>query len=706
MIAREYAPDDDALQAELGPRAGLTHIAAQAPLLPLTELDPRHFEILCYYLLCEEAGGDNFFDDVTLLSAGADKARDILLRRSAVTGIVQCKRLARSMGPGAIATEILRFALYAVRDRSLLPQPGTRYEFWTASGVNEEARKLIEADDSEAKLRTLLPGLFERARARHVTLRALTDEAASRAEELEAIEIAARLRLGHVGPEAIARKLHHHLGIRRQFFRSPEDGPMPASHAEIDRLVARLRETELARTRADGRFEAQPYVAREGLEAAFAAFLEAPTRLFSAIGGSGQGKTSWLARLLKATPDDRAMLLIPAERIAAGDRNPVDTLARLLTAQPLDGVAPERFDQALWSWLDAGNRLLAVDGLDRVISDVRETLPGWLEAAIDLTHSASVRLILTARREAWAHLTSQVSRLTTPNSTDEGGNDFSGFELAALSLEEAEQVYAAYGVKPDQHRGARLHSPALIALFAKMHAPGGEIVTRYDILAREYQNLVTEIRAKRIGRVSAVQALDWLGDQLFAAADGWITAAPPAHMVAVLDVLVEQDRLIQRESGLRVDADDIAEFLLARRLNIDAAIQALDAGRDDPLFIGAVSLFIARVEAEGGADAALDKLLSSAVPGLSARLDAAARALLELRNPAAMKNRISQTIALWEDENLILFISNLGEMLIEIALPGRVRFDLIRPLTGVANTGEAAKPAESSRAGLWPPNAR
>lgn len=680
MSDREYTPDEETLRAELGSRAGLTHVTAQAPLLPLTELDPRHFEILCYYLLSEEAGSESFFDSVSLLRAGADKARDILLRRGAVTGIAQCKRLARPMGQNAIATEILRFALYAVRDRSLMPQPGTQYQFWTASGLTEEARQLIDAPDSEAKLRALLPGLFVGARSNHVTLRVLPDKAADHAEELEALEIAARLRLAHVGPEAIARKLHRHPGIRRQFFRSPEDGPLQASNAEIDRLVERLCKNQLARMRSDGRLDVKPYVARAGLAAAFADFLEAPARLFTVIGGSGQGKTSWIAQLLKTTPAGRAMVMIPAERIAPSDRTPVDTLERMLTAQRLEGIAPERLDQALWSWLDADNRLLAVDGLDRVVSDVRETLPGWLEAALDLTDSASVRLILTARREAWAHLSSQVSRLKNLAFSGEGGSNFASFELAALDRDEAERVYRAYGVASDQHRGARLHSPALIALFAKLYGSGGEIVTRYDILALEHQNLLTETKAAGIGSVSANRALDWLGDQLLVANDGWITSDPPSDVVPTLDVLVERDRLIQRESGLRLDVDDIAEFLLARRMDIDDAIKALDAGRDDPLFVGAIALLVARREEQGRADAALEKLLSDARPGLSAHLDAVARALLELRDPAAVEKRIKQAIGLWQDNNLMLVASNLGEMLIEIALPGRMRFDLLRPL--------------------------
>lgn len=680
MSVKELKPDVADLRAELGRRTGLTHIAAQAPLLPLTELDPRHFEILIYYLLCEEAGSESSFDSVTLLNAGADKARDILLRRGAVTGIVQCKRRSRRMGQKDIATEILRFALYAVRDRALLPQPDTQYQFWTASGLTEEARQLVEGSDTEAVLRTLFPDLFGAARSNHVTLRSLSDDVANDVEEREAIEIAARLHLKHVGPEAIARKLHQHPSIRRQFFRSPEDGPPPASNAEVDRLVASLRDNDLARLHADGRLDSQPYVPRAGLDAAFADYLEAPARLFSAIGGSGQGKTSWVAQLLKTDATGRSMVMIPAEKITAQDRNPVDTLGRLLTAQRMDGITPERFDQALWAWLDAGNRLLAIDGLDRVISSARETLPTWLDAAVELTASASVRLVLTARREAWDHLRTQVPGLCQRAFTPEGSTNFASFELAALESGEAEKVYAAYGVATSQHRGARLHSPALIALFAKMRGFDGDIITRYDILAREHQNLLSELKAWGVGPVSAIQVLDWLGEQLIVASDGWIAAAAPSHLIAALDVLVERDRLIQRESGFRLDADDMAEFLLARRLNIDTANQALDAGRNDPLFIGAVSLLLARCEYEGRADAALGELLDGAGPGRSTRLETVAHALLELRDPAAVENRVRQAIGLWKDDNLYLMASNLGRMLVEIALPGLARFKLILPL--------------------------
>lgn len=702
---KEFEPDVADLRAELGRRTGLTHIAAQAPLLPLIELDPRHFEILTYYLLCEETGNESSFDSVTLLNAGADKARDILLRRGAVTGIVQCKRRSRRIGQKDIATEILRFALHAVRDRTLLPQPGTQYQFWTASGLTEEARQLVEGSDTEATLRKLFPNLFDDARSNHVTLRPLSDGVANDVEEREAIEIAAHLHLMHVGPEAIARKLHQHPSIRRQFFRSPEDGPTPASNAEVDRLVAGLCDNDLARLHADGRLDSQPYVPRAGLDAAFADYLEAPARLFSAIGGSGQGKTSWVAQLLKTGAAGRSMVMIPAEKIAAQDRNPVDTLARLLTAQRMEGIAPERFDQALWAWLDAGNRLLAVDGLDRVISSARETLPTWLDAAVELTASASVRLVLTARREAWEHLRAQISSLHQRAFTPEGGTNFASFELAALEHGEAEEVYAAYGVAPSQHRGARLHSPALIALFAKMRGFDGDIITRYDILAREHQNLLTELKARGIGRVSATQVLDWLSEQLIVANDGWIAMAAPSHLIAALDVLVERDRLIQREGGLRLDADDMAEFLLAGRLDIDTANQALDAGRNDPLFVGAVSLLVARCELEGRADAVLGELLDGAGPRRSARLDAAAHALLELRDPAAVENRIRQAIGLWKDKNLFLMASNLGRMLVEIALPGRARFNLILPLIDGEDPDDwRGKFWRGNRVGRWTSN--
>ncbi|MGX1395138.1 hypothetical protein AB7M70_004547 [Bradyrhizobium japonicum] len=130
---------------------GLIHVVARSPALPLLELDNRHFEILAYLILREKAGSSTFYDAVSLLRTGADKGRDILLRRGAVTGVVQCKRKADRIGREDLMTEILRFALYAAREPQLAPTAGTRYEIWTASGLTERAREFVRAGQGEGR---------------------------------------------------------------------------------------------------------------------------------------------------------------------------------------------------------------------------------------------------------------------------------------------------------------------------------------------------------------------------------------------------------------------------------------------------------------------------------------------------------------------------------------------------------------------------
>lgn len=660
---------------------GLTHVVAQSPTFPLLELNDRHFEVLAYSILRERAGPSTFYDQVSLLRTGPDKGRDVLLRRGAVTGIVQCKRKAARMGPDGLLVEILRLALYATRQPSLIPPPGTRYQVWTASGLTERAREFVDACDTDAVMQYDLRALFERARKGIASLALHNDKERDQAEQTQAIEIATGLVLEHVGPEDIATELAQLPSVRRQFFRTPDDGPAAASSREIDELVTKLREGQLERLSAAGRLELGRYVPRASFEQSFADFLGDPRRTFVAVGGSGQGKTSWVARLLASPPEGRMTILIPAEQIARSDRTPIDTIARLLTARPLLGIPPERIDQSIWKWLDAGNRILAVDGLDRARSDVREMLPAWIESAVGITRNASVRLVLTTRREAWsvihAELPALKPSLFLPDETDEG---IASFELNALHTEEAEELYRAYGVSAEQHRGARLTSPSLIALFSRMNATAPAIVTRSDILEEEFVVLERELRGAGAGPIKARMALSWIGDQLLGSPDGWIDIEGELPCTEALEILIGSDRLIHREGSVRMDSDDLAELLLSRRMALDRLTRDLDRGRKDPIFIGAASLVIAKFELEGETDAALGALLDDAPMGSSARLEAAASAILELRSPMLVKHRIQQAIALWNMDNVSLFASNLGVMINEVDLPARDRFKLILPL--------------------------
>lgn len=678
----EFLPTEAEIASATGGE-GLSHIVARSPALPLLELKDRDFEILAYLLLREKAGQSTFYDDVSLLRTGADKARDVLLRRGAVTGIVQCKRLAAKMGREELMAEILRFALYATRDPRMVPAPGTRYEIWTASGLAERAREFVDAEDAARIMREEMPALVTRARGSIVSLKAYASKDQDRAEVALAIDIASGLILSHVGPEAIADELTGLPRVRRQFFRSPDDCLAPASVQEIDLLVAKLRTDQLFMLSAAGRYDPERYVTRSGLEGAFSEFLEDPRRTFVAVGGSGQGKTSWTARLLASPPVGRTAVLIQAEDIISSDRTPIDTIARLLTSRPIEGVRQTEIDQAVWTWLDAGNRVLVVDGLDRVRAEVLGKLPAWLRAALDIPLKASVRLVLTARQERWSMLDGQLAGLSELMFRPaEGEASSSSHHLRDLTPEEAEEVYTAYGVSPEQHRGARLKSPSLIAVFAKQRAKVDDIVTRLDILDADIRTVVEELRAAGIGAIAADRVLTWLGDELLASTDGWLRVPCDRAPGETLEALVASDRLILRDGSLRLDSDDLAEALLAKRLSVADAIAELDAGRNDPIFMGAAALAIARTEASAGVDAALGALLDDAPTGRSPRLDLACGAILELRSPDLVADRVGQAVGLWKGHNLTLLVSGLGRLINEVDMPGRARFDLVRPLIG------------------------
>lgn len=262
------------------------------------------------------------------------------------------------------------------------------------------------------------------------------------------------------------------------------------------------------------------------------------------------------------------------------------------------------------------------------------------------------RLVLTARREVWTVVHSQLSGFDERLFRPENANDkSSSCPLGDLDSEEAEEVYAAYGVSPAQHRGARLRSPSLIALFADLRASAPTIVTRLSILEAQRREVERELRSAGVGAIAAGRVLTWLGEQLRNSADGWIAVMHhDANLAEPLEILVANDRLILQNGFLRLDSDDLAELLAARRLTPESIIHDLDDGRSDPIFMGAASLAIAISETMGSADEAFGTLLDDAPLGQSGRLEAAAGAILELESPDRVAHRIRQVVSLWSCE--------------------------------------------------------
>lgn len=676
---------DGELSRELEQQVPVPVADARAPSPSLLLLYDRPFEVLAYSLLRAESSETDRHDHVRLLQEGPDRGRDLLLYRDGkLVGIVQCKRKAKVLGLEEILTELLRFSLYAAREPSLLPAgEELRYELWTAFELSEKAVDLFS--DSTVARRTLSKldtDRLKRARKGRSSLAEPDDPEAAEIENQLALRIASRLKIRHVPPMEIWLRLNEKPEIRRLFFRLPEDVLRRAEVDEIDQLIGRYREAivaELGKTPAS----ADPYIPREGVDEAFGDFMTDACSAFVLIGGSGQGKTSWAASLLRSPPPLWSVDVVRAEDIGTDDRNLVDTLAGLLGTGRAGSVPMTDLLQSVWSWMEADNRLVVVDGLDRAAESTRERIPGWLRRSGRAAGDLSIRLVLTSRREAWRTIADQ---LGWPDAGPGGRpGAIATHELGPPSAAEATALYAAYGVSTADLRGKPLASPSLIKLFSQLKKGDREgVVTRADLLEAHMAAVERELARKpAAGTVGAALLLDRIGRLLLTASDGWMPLQALAEtdaLSAAVEQLVADDHARRRGTEIRLDSDDMIEFLMGRVLDPETAAQMLAGTRDDPLFVGGVAMMVARLERKDAANDALRRLLKGARPGMTPQLDAVARSLLEVRNPEKLLDRARDTVRLWNEPNLFLQLSGLGALLDEIALPPAQRFSLMRPL--------------------------
>jgi hypothetical protein len=657
------------------------HAQAGSPLVSLLLLDDREFELLAHALLESESTGNASHDQARLLQRGPDRGRDILLyKQSRLAGIVQCKRKRKRIGLPEIKAEILRYALHAARNPKLLPDGETlSYALWTAFDLTEEAGDFFyDATARDRLLTELTPQDIEQARRGYTTLAPSKDEDEAGRETSLALRIVSRLQPRHVGPEHIWRRLAENTAIRRSFFRFPSDAPPRAEVSEIDGLVCAYRHDlveEIVGRKSD------PHVPRLRLKNSFDDFLSDNAQIFVLVAGSGQGKTSWAARLLDQPPELRSVDMIRAEDIAPEDVHFAATLTRLLKAGRMPAIPVESLQQAVWDWIDAGNRLFVVDGLDRVVASAQETLPGWLRRSASQAASSRIRLVLTSRQEAWRSL---VATLEWPLERVYGGDaSRTSIDLGLLDPSEADEIYAAYGVSKDDHPGAHLDSPSLIKQFSLLKADAKEgIVTRADVIAADAAALEAELaRRPNVGSIAAAHLLKNIGHLLLKSPDGWIPVDElTGPSVTAAEQLLLLDRARIRDFRLRLSSDDLIEHLLGSALDPDTAAQMLQSGRAAPLFIGGVASMVARLERAGAADSALDTILAGATPGATTILEAVSRSIVEIRNPAAFLRQARAGIALWKQQNLFLHVSNLRALLEDGRIPPAERLRLMIPL--------------------------
>ncbi|RWO70210.1 MAG: hypothetical protein EOS17_14165 [Mesorhizobium sp.] len=649
--------------------------------LPMVGMGDRRFELFVAGLLRADDKSERDYDAVSLRLQGSDEGQDIVLyQRGERRAVVQCKCLKDRIGATQVVEELAKYAMFQLRVQSAVMAP-MRYELWLASDLTGAARLLF--DEAAHHLPTALSDLasvVEKLRTKYKRL-ATTPVWLTPDEEVENVRrIIIGLELRAVVGLEINDLAFRHPIVRRMHFRGPDDpGVDPA---EIETLLIQHRRTQLDEYRREGRAGDAPYVAIGGVAWLFERFLVGPHRALAVVADRGHGKSTWIARVLENPPEGVFPVVVTASSIISGDLDLPATLARIAVA----GHVPNSGDAifAVRSWLRSTPVLVMIDGLDRCLSGMRETLGDWLRTSIGAFEGPGAKLVVTSRPEFWSTIHNELPQNAfhpiSMNEINEDSNDHAEHRMV-LEWEDVRNLYAAYGLDLIRHGARPLRTPSLISAYAKVQHKIAGPPTRTQIFKSFVEEMASDVeRRAGIGRTARDLAFRALSSQLLASADGALSTGDLANALGahVVDALVEAGVLARSGDVLRPVLDEVLEFLIAQAIPKDADPLALLAR--GPVHGNAVALRIALdQETDAHAGEALLDLLLEGEPDRR-RFDLAARILLECRGHVAQVARARRLFGLWRRANFLLVTSPAGELVHDLRLPADSHLDVIMDL--------------------------
>lgn len=657
----------------------LSYFETEIPDLPLTRLQDRTFEILAYSLVQKQIeAGSTPFTKITLLRGGADQGRDVLLLKGEeVRGVIQCKRYEDAFDLPSVLREVLRFAMLAVRNPGLVPEAeGFSYQLWTAGNLTGPAISFFDAPKTYIKnKRGELLQMAAKVR-KGVAALVADDWRQADAENEAAVALISGFAFEAVGPVEIKSRLADNEQIRLRFFRGPGDARSRAVAGDIARLLSTVRQEPPS-----GLLSANLYVSRSALTAEFERFMASPARIFAVVGTSGQGKSSW-ARWVRDNPPAATIVdVVRGEDIKEGHQHVTDTLAYVLESRQLGQLSGVPLKQGVFDWINDSSRLLIIDGLDRSPS---RRLDDWLTQSFAIARRGSTRFVVTSRQVTWSMISPDIKvDPSLVHSPETNANiRFPALELGPLNEQEIAATYLAYGLSAPAPGARSFRTPGLIAMEAGIRQSNRHLVgTRLAVLSDRLEELQRGLyRENNIGTQQFKLLTDKLGDLLIDNGVGRIDArvfrvgAP--ELVPILDAAIGSGLASTQDETIRIEPDDLIEFLMARRLDPTSARQLVDQIGSD-LAIGAAALAAARLEASGEHEVrSAIRALQDGADFRSASLAAAARAVTELKSPDLAREQAGKLLDGWDDLNLLLSASPLVRMLDEIALPPLERLKL------------------------------
>lgn len=111
----------NALEQELDDVSKALDVEAGAHKAPLNSLSDSDFELLLWRIFDQRSDPEGYYDNATVMVAGADRGRDVWLTKNGdPAGLIQCKRLNSAFSLPQAIREIIKFVLFAELDPSLL----------------------------------------------------------------------------------------------------------------------------------------------------------------------------------------------------------------------------------------------------------------------------------------------------------------------------------------------------------------------------------------------------------------------------------------------------------------------------------------------------------------------------------------------------------------------------------------------------------